>query len=296
MTLVTSDTRDALNMQPFFEVFMERAEQEIPWVKIEHRGGPEVMEAEQIAEAVGSGTIDMGLVQASAYTEAIPISFAMKLTTQTPTEERDSGVYDILREQHAAANVHYLGKAMSGNPYRFFLTQEPQHNGEIRFDGMNIRVSPVYVPIVRAKGGQPVQTPPAEAYTALERGVVQGLGYISTGFFDRGFDEVIDYELDIPFFDASYSILVNLDVWEELDTETQDALTRVMEDSEPEIVERVTQMVDEEYQQRREAGIQLIEPSEEAREDFLTVAYDAAWEEAIAEDPVAEQLRETFGN
>lgn len=297
LTLVTSDTPDADNMQPFFDIFLKRVEEEVPWVDIEHRGGPEVMDASQIAESVGSGTIDMGLVQASAYTEQIPIAYAMKLTTQSPTEERESGVYDVIRDQHAEdANVHYLGKAMSGNPYRFYLTREPEHNGEVRFDGMPIRVSPVYVPIVVAKGGQPVQTSPQEAYTALERGVAQGLGYPSTGFLDRGFDEVTQYELDIPFFDASFSVLLNLETWQELDTGTRDALTQVMKDTEPEIVERVNQMVEEEAQGRREAGIELIKPSEEARDDFLQTAYDAAWDEAIEKEPAARELRQIFGN
>lgn len=66
--------------------------------------------------------------------------------------------------------------------------------------------------------------PPAEIYSALEKGVVDGAAWPVIGALDYGWYEVAGYFLRPTFGTATYMILMNLGTWTGLDEAEQTML------------------------------------------------------------------------
>ena len=273
-------------------MFLEELQAEAPWITVDIRGGPEAIPPIEIPGAVSDGTIDMGSIPSAWAEGLVPSVFGNLLSPGTPWEEREAGVYDFFQERHADVNLHYFGQTYHVVPARFFLNTSID---SADFTGLQIRVTPAYDAVVTELGGTSVFISPGETYSALERGVVDGLGWTSQGFDALGFDEVVSYELDEDFFTGAQILYINLETWNSLDATTQEVMTRVMEDTERLIADFYADQIDEESQRRRDAGIELITLSDEESQKFQDAAYSAGWAKMMEIDPnAAEELMSLY--
>src|SRR5712675_949785 len=70
-------------------------------VRINYVGGPEVITRFQQVEALRTGVIDIIFVPSGDYQDQVPTSPAFVLSKLSPSEERRSGFYDFMIEEHA---------------------------------------------------------------------------------------------------------------------------------------------------------------------------------------------------
>jgi len=98
----------------------------------------------------------------------------MKLSHLTPWEERASGAWPITMICMKEVGCLFYRKIGTDLPFNLYLTK-PIKTADLK--GFNIRVSPMYLQLVKGLGGNPVVIPPTEVYTALERKVVDGYGW-----------------------------------------------------------------------------------------------------------------------
>lgn len=293
ISLVTAFPQDDVLHEGFW-LYVEELEKAAPWIEIDYRGGPDAIPPTQQAEAVADGAVDMSTLPESYYLQNAPLLYALKFTPFTPSEERENGVYEIVADYHEQQlGVHYLGRVTENVPFQMYVNE--QLDGP-DFSGLTFRVSPTYVPLVEALGGEPVSIPGGETYTALERGTVDGLGWTSIGMIDNGFSEVVQYEIMPDFYEDFQTVIIDLDTWEGLDQETQEIMTDVMIETEPKIADLYAEMVANEREQRRADGMEVIEFTGEDAETYLDAAYEAGWDHALSEDPDAQELRDIFGN
>ncbi|MCC5988035.1 MAG: TRAP transporter substrate-binding protein DctP [Pararhodobacter sp.] len=278
-----------------FEAFVERVnEMGEGLVQIDFIGGPEALPPFEVGSAVSSGVIDMANVTGAFYGNLLPIADALKLATFSTSEMRENGAYDVIRRIHAdQMNVHYLARTGIGTPFHIYLTQ-PIDGPSL--EGLRIRTTSVYRAFIDALGGVPVQTAPGEVYTALERGQVEGYGWPAQGILDLGWHEHTNYRVDPGIYNVEVAFLVNMDTWNAMTDEQRDFLTDMaiwaegQNDLNPERNEA-------DYQLQAEAGVETITLSDEDAERWLTLAYDAAWDEAMSVDPeVAAELRPLIGD
>lgn len=274
-----------------FWMFVDKLEKSAPWVKIEYKGAGEVMEPTQLMEATATGAIDMTQTAFAYYPQNIPLVDAMKLTPFLPEEERSNGVYDILQAAHEKQNVHFLGRTGANAPFKLYLNDGID---SADLSGMQIRTSPVYVAMLEAMGAAPVSIPPSDIYTSMERGVVDGFGWPTLGVTHNGWDEVTKYELDVPFYDIDFAALINLDVWNGLDQETQEAMTNAMSETEVELVKHYAELVEKEFDERRAAGVELIKFPEAEATRFEKIAYEAGWKAVLDKAPESQKLLDIF--
>jgi C4-dicarboxylate-binding protein DctP len=73
-------------------------------------------------------------------------------------------------------------------------------------------------------GASPTQIPGSETYTAVERGTVDGL-LSGVSFYERKWYEVVPYISQIPLQFSANPLQMNMDKWNELTPEQQNALT-----------------------------------------------------------------------
>src|SRR5262249_43410105 len=155
---------------------------------------------------------------------------------------------------------------------------------KLDFTGLKIRVTPVYRDIVQVLGGAPINTAPGEVYTALERGVVDGYGWPSSGIFDLGWDKVTKYRLEPPFYSVEVNVLVNLAAGKALTEAQRQLLSDAALWLEALDAENVA-TIRSELERQAQAGIKPIDFGPAESQKFLDRAYAVAWETVIRRAP-----------
>ncbi len=138
--------------------------------------------------------------------------------------------------------------------------------------GLEIRCIGGDAPAVEALGASPITMNHAEAYEALERGVVQGTLASNETLIAWHMAEVTDYTTLTPFlYNGLQAILMNLDTWNSLPPDIQDGIE---EASEKVWEEHVIGFFDEQSERGleyaiEEHGQEVITLSEEEQERWI---------------------------
>ena len=208
--------------------FKDRINEELKGeVRIEYLGASEVVPAFEQFQALQDGVIDLILTATAYYKGSIPVARSGLYSNMSVADRRKSGFYDLMRKIHMEkADIVYL--AHVGGPvggFRLYTKDEPKSPPD--FTGMKFRGGGVYSPLISHYGGTTVLMKPSEAYAALERGVVNGFGWATTGVVDRAFHEVAGYVIDHPFASVDDPILVRGEVWRSLTDKQRAVFERV---------------------------------------------------------------------
>lgn len=278
-----------------FERFIERVNaQGKGVVKINYIGGPRAVPPFEVGNAVRTRVVDMANVTGAFYTNLMPEADGFKLIGKAMSEQRKNGTWEYLNQLHnQKLNSWYLARQFYNVPFHIYLTKKI---GKLDFTGLKIRVTPVYRDIVQARGGTPINTPPGEVFTALERGVVDGYGWPITGIFDLGWEKATKFRVEPPFYSVEVNVLVNLDVWKGLN----DAQRKVLNDAAAWLEgldsENVA-AIKAERERQAKAGIQTLDFGAAESEKFLKQANEVAWQSVIKRAPeVGPKLRKLAGN
>ena len=286
---VTAWPRTAPDSIPFLlfsETVSKMVAQKYPGeLKIEYVGGPENVKTQDQVQALRRGTIDICYTANAYYVSLMPEVDAMKLSEFTPMEERARGAWSYWNDLHEKKlKVHYLGRL--GHDMKFYLyLARPIKAADLK--GFNIRVSPMYLQVVRGLGGNPVVMPPAEVYRALERNTVDGYCWVSVGIREWGWQKVTKYVVEPGFYRGPNPILINLDTWTRLPRKFQDLLTEAATVSEKKAVAYFEDMARKERPLLLRAGIQVIDLPPAEKEKFLKVAYEEGWKDVFRKSPQA---------
>ncbi|MCW5689624.1 MAG: TRAP transporter substrate-binding protein DctP [Pseudolabrys sp.] len=255
-------------------------------IKIDILGSEEVVPALQQFDAVRNGVIDIALGIASYYNNTIPEAIGIQYNKDfLPADLRKNGYHDLMREVHMKkGNVVYLASA-SGNPGRAFRLYVKKNLDKPDLSGMKIRVSPVYTSIVKGLNGTPVAMPPADVYSALERGVVDGLGWTYAGTLDYGFPEVAKYVIDHPFYSINSTIILSKAAWDKIPQDQRAQLDQIAADFEVAVAKYYEDYCKDEDARLKAKGVSFIKFSPEGVAKFESAAYDAGWAEFLAKNP-----------
>lgn len=284
LTAITFSQRDTVWTKNFNLFVDEVSRTSKGGVKFRYAGGPEAIPPFEQIEAVKRGVVQVALLPAAYFVSLLPEADALKLSPYLPWEERRNGIYEFFGKlMEERLHVFYLGRLASGVRYHFYLKKPVRDAG---FSGLKIRVTPIYEPFVRSLKGSPITMAAGEVYVALERGVIDGLGWPSIGFADLGWHEVIKYVMDPGFYQTDVCVLVNLDTWKRLGPEKQEILKRAIEKTEKESFELSARMAVEERQLLTSKGLKVIHLEEPRASEYLSLASRSAWERILARCPV----------
>jgi TRAP-type transport system periplasmic protein len=258
-----------------FERFMERVNQTgAGQLRINFVGGPRAMPPFEVGNAVRGGVVEIANVSGAFYTNLLPEADALKLMRRPWSELRANGTRDFWNRLHnERMGVEFLASTGSNVPFHFFLTKPIE-----RYDltGLRIRVTPVYRDLVDALGGTSVTTTPAEVFTALERGVVDGYGWPLQGVFDLGWERVTRFRVDPGFWGVEVNILANLPRFRAL----TDAQRRILNDAALHVESLDSENIAENAAERTRldaAGIRTLAFAEADQRAFLARADEIAW-------------------
>jgi TRAP-type C4-dicarboxylate transport system substrate-binding protein len=145
---------------------------------------------------------------------------------------------------------------------------------------------PLYSPFLTKLGAKPIIIPPTEVYTALQRGVVDGFLFSEDAEIpDWGWEEVTKYKILPGFFQIENATLVNLDKWNTLPKELQDALETSIEIFEGTDSVRYLKLKEAGWKKMQKAGMtEIVLPPDDAAE-LVKTAYEATWETVLKDAP-----------
>jgi TRAP-type C4-dicarboxylate transport system substrate-binding protein len=278
-----------------FERFIERVNNTGKGViKINYIGGPRAVPPFEVGNAVRTRVVDMANVTGAFYTNLMPEADGFKLIGKPMTEQRQNGTWEYINELHnKKLNSWYLARQFHNVPFHIYLTKKIS---KLDFTGMKIRVTPVYRDIVQARGGTPINTPPGEVFTALERGVVDGYGWPITGIFDLGWEKATKFRVEPAFYSVEVNVLVNLDAWKGLNDVQRKVLNEAAAWLEGLDSENVA-AIKAERERQAKAGIQGLDFGPRESKKFLDEANEVAWQSVIKRAPeVGPKLRQLAGN
>jgi len=255
-------------------------------VQIQWLGGPEIVPPFELGEAVRRGLVDLAWVSAAYYLPGLPEAAVFDYSELSPREERTSGAFEYINRIHQQKmNVYVLGRAPG---YGYSIYTIPAVEKVSDFRGLRIRVSPVYVPFVRALGATPVVMPGGEIYPALERRVIDGFTWPEIGIRVLKLDEVIKHKIYPSYWQVDIVNLVNLDRWRQLPKDVQVALLEASLQLERELPRVFSSLLEEENAALRSKGIRIVRLTGSEAARYLELSRTAAWQwvrENVKDDP-----------
>jgi len=246
--------------------------------------GPEAVPPFQQLKPVRDGLFDALFTHPAYHMGDISLAQGFDLVSATGKERRDAGLVRIVDEAYRKrVNITYLGAAPDGVGYNLILRKKID---KADLTGLKIRTNPFYDPLVKALGGAAVGIAPGEIYTALEKGVVDGSTWPSTGITDYKWYEVTKYLLRPRFGDGCRGILVNLNSWNRLPKDLQDLLTKAVLETEEETPRMFRAILESEEKELQKRGMELLVLPPAEAQKFLNTFYERSWAELVVKrDP-----------
>lgn len=272
-----------------FFIFTELVEQMVAKkyhgeLKIDYVGGPEAVKSTDQVQACQRGMVDMAYTTNAYYLSVLPEVDAYKLSEFTPMEERVNGAWKYMNDLHEKKGLYLLGRLGLGEKFHLYL-KKPIQSADLK--GLNIRVSPMYLQIIKGLGGNPVVIPPTEVYAALERNVVDGFCWPAVGIRDWGWQKQVKYIVDPGFYQVPNPLVMNLSAWTNLPKKFKDLLMEAAIEAEKRTIAHFDDLARQERPILLKEGLQVIDLPAAEKEKFLKVGFDEGWKDVLAKNPDA---------
>ena len=226
-------------------------------LEIEYVGGSDVIGGFDAPEAIANGVFDISHSANAYFAGAMPSSISLASGNASIEELKASGAIDayseLLMQQRG---VMLLGTPLSGVGYVFQTRGDPSDLSY--FEGKKIRSIPLYDPILESLGAIPVTTSPAEAYTAMERGVVDGLGWPDIGLLDFKFYEQAKFVMMPDFYQLRTASLINPNAFNSLPEELQGVLLEASASADAIGAKWAVEKRNEEHAEMEAEGVEFI--------------------------------------
>jgi len=138
---------------------------------------------------------------------------------------------------------------------------------------------------LKALGAEPVVTPPAEIYTAMERAVVVGYVQPLASIRTMGLLPVTKYLLRPGFYQPIVLVLVNLDFWKKMPDNLKNLLTENMKKAEYMAMENIDKKIKVELEEFKKAGVNIIQLPPSDAQKFSKMADDALMDVVLKKSP-----------
>lgn len=263
-------------------------------IAIRYIGGPDVTPVQEQMKATTSGVIDFFYGPSSYYLGEIPEAQAFNGANKTSEQIRaDGGLKALEPAFNKRLNVHLLGYYGSGYTFYIYLKDKPKMdaNGLPDLSGLKIRGAPTYRKFFSQMGASTVLVHIGEMYTALERGVIDGAGWLGYGVTNFGWDKVLKYRITPSYWEGDIVSVVNLPTWSKLSPEAKDILTKVAAETEISGHEHFVKLEKAESEKLKAGGMENIELKGDAAATYRRYAHDVGVWEALGENIPAEEAK-----
>lgn len=258
-------------------------------VNIELYSGGQIVGSGETLESVAMGIVDMGLTVPGYHVGFMPMAAIVEglpMTYQSGDDiincMWDRGMQDLVQSEYAKHGVHFLGWQDGG--IMTVVSTKPLKTKE-DFQGTKIRAYGQWSKFFGKLGASPVEAALTEVYQGLSMGTFDGAFTGLPGHYTLNFYEVCEYGLDPALIRGDmHDIYINLDTWNGLSSELQDAVTKASVDHATWAESYFYQNYIENYRDKlADAGIEWTEVESDTYDWMLGQAMEM-WDEAAKAD------------
>ena len=202
------------------------------------------------------------------------------------------------RSFRSRLKVKLLGYYGSGYAFHIYLRKPAARtaDGGIKLKGLKVRGSASYAPQFNALGLTRIEVHGAEIYTALERGLLEGVGWVTMGVTDLGWERFLKYRIFPTFKQGDLGVVVNLKKWNSLSKEQQDYLHKKVIKYEAVTHQHFQDASKQDTAKLKTAGMKDIMLSGKGAVRYLSAFNDTVWGPIASKvgKPKADKLKELF--
>lgn len=190
-------------------------------LQIDLRGGTEAIPRNEQMNAVSRGIIDLYFGPAGYYQRQIPELTPIDAASVPADKLRAAGLQDAIdAASRERAGVALLGLMGTGYAFQFYTIDEPpMTDGMVDMSDLKIRGGASYAPMYDALGINRVDVPAGDIYTALERGLVEGIGFTTIGISSAGWQDFLKYRIFPTWRQGNTIIAANAEAIDALNDE-----------------------------------------------------------------------------
>lgn len=260
-------------------------------VQLQLLGGPEAVPVPEQFRALSTGLIEMHYGPNQYFQGDIPASQAFNASNRSAMDLRADGAWEKINEYYVPqGNIRYLGYYGSGYQFTLLLREVPPEGGPFGhdFSGLRLRGTGTYKPLYDALGVTLRDVAVAEVFTALERGSVDGIGWVTLAATDLGYQQFLKARILPVFWQGDLGLTINEDAWAGLSDEGRRILAEEIARSEAEAHAFFTEKARAEAQAFDAAGTVAVTLPPEGAAKYLEAAYSSRWDEIIGRMPAGE--------
>jgi len=249
-------------------------------LKINVKGGPEVIPPFNLGAAVKSGVIDMACIPNAFFEDMVPGIGVTHLSPFTAVEERKNGVYEAIGELYKKAGLFYLGRGEATEPGYFILFLNKEVSKPEDFKGLRFGGTTSFHGQYKELGAVASTLQTTEYNTAMERGTVDGLStsiYIALAY---GLQSVSKYVIQPGFWRSSVGLPVNLAKWNKIPPDLQKMMISEMAAFEAKYASYELEQRNLFIKKFTDTGAKLIQLPPETAKWFVTASTEGAWKYA----------------
>lgn len=263
--------------------FIKRVNEEMSGVlRIDLLGGSEAIAYPDQPNAVRTGAIDMGFMSGSQIYTLVPINDYWTVTSLSPGERRENGIYERFNEVfNDRMNAHMIGEHLFPVQGSLYFGKLSEANlAKIKagdFKGLRMRGGASYKSLMDGLGIERFPISPADIYTAVERGTVDGYAWVTIDLVSQGWTDITKYRIDVVYNHATAAAYINLDKWNSLTEEQRKIITRIGKEWETWSDAQAVVVVAKELKDQVDKGIELISIPADRKVELLKFASEGLW-------------------
>lgn len=268
-------------VEAYFATFQNPINKMNAGLKLRYIGGPEVTPRQKQAAALKRGLIDIINCPSAYYGNLVPEARLTGPNTATPSELRKNGGWAMLQKAWAKdLNAVILGWGhFEASTFYIYTLFEPKQSTKTGLDlnGRKMRSTGLYNPFLKAMGATPVNISPGDVYSALERGVVDGLAWPEGSIAKYGWQRFLKYKITPNFYHSTTMTIINKTKFDSLSKEHQKLLLDQGLKFEKDSNAVLAKKSEIDNAKLREAGIKDINLTGEVKKAYLATIYGAKW-------------------
>lgn len=279
-------------MQSYFAFVDDVNENGKGILQIELRGGKEAIPRNEQMNSVSRGIVDLYFGPAGYYQRQIPELTPIDAATVPADKLRAAGLHDAIdTDSRKRAGVTMLGLMGTGYAFQFYLIDEPGMNGDkIKIAGLKIRGGSSYDAMYSALDINRVDVPAGDIYTALERGVVEGIGFTTIGISSAGWQDFLKYRIFPTWRQGNTIIAGNAKKIDALSEAQREYLMKMIKKHEMLAYEAAKALEKTDTEALQAAGVKDIKLTGEGADEITAAFQETFWvsvQEKLGEEAAA---------
>ena len=261
-------------------------------VKIELYGSATLAPGTEVVDYVQSGAADIGWIYTAFFSGQFPLTEVVSVPMSGLYHPaQTANVLWDLYEEYPALQEELSGfkvLMLYGNPVNFISTKDKPIESLSDLKGMNLRAPTGGVSeVLKAWGVNPILMATNDIYEALEKGTIAGTVHEWNGLNTFSLYEQLNYYMDMPLYEGAFVLGMNLDSWNKLPAEYQEAIESVsLREGSVKYAEGFNEAAMAAKDKILADGGTLVPLSDEALAEFRTAAdaYADQWADSVTTD------------